>query len=120
MAGVVHVAWYASILRQDAFAADVSRVAPISLRYGATQYAVHRSNDDRYKVLMMTWFESKDDWYRFWDGPEMIAFRRRNSGRYQIPLAYVWHEELVAGSLGPEVALEPAEPEPVPSPSAAV
>jgi hypothetical protein len=120
MAGVVHVSWYASILRQGAFAADVCRVAPISLRYGASQYAVHRSNDDRYKILMMTWFESKDDWYRFWDGPEMIAFRRRNSGRFQIPLTYIWHEELVAGALGPEVPLEPAEPAPVPSPTAAV
>ena len=119
MAGVVHIPWYATILRQDALAAEVALVARQSLRYGATQYAVHRSDDDRYKTLQMTWFESKDDWYRYWDGPEMVAFRRRNSGHYQIPITYVWHEELASGALGPEVPLAPAAPEPQPEPQAA-
>ena len=67
------------------------------MRYGATKYSVHRSDDDRYKILQMAWFESKDDWYRYWDGPEMIELRRRNAGHYQIPLLYVWHEEIVGG-----------------------
>ena len=117
MAGVVHIPWYATILRHEQLAADVAAVAPVALRYGATQYAVHNNQDDRYKILQMAWFESKDDWYRYWDGPEMIEFRRRNSSRYQIPLTYVWHEEIAAGALGPEVALEPepaAGPEPEP------
>jgi hypothetical protein len=121
MGGVVHVPWYATILRLDALAAELARVAPLSLRYGATQYAVHRSRDDRYKILLMVWFEDKADWYRYWDGPEMIAFRGRNSGHYLIPLTYTWHDELVAGALGPEVPLEPApSPEPEPEPQAAV
>lgn len=115
MAGVVHIPWYATILRQDALAAEVSAAAPLALRYGATRYAVHRSNDDRYKILQMAWFESKDDWYRYWDGPEMIQFRRRNASHYQIPLAYIWHEEIAAGALGPEVPLAP-EPAPGPEP----
>jgi hypothetical protein len=116
----MHIAWYASVLRQDALAAEVVRAAPLALRYGATQYSVHRSDDDRYKILQMTWFESKQDWYRYWDGPEMIEFRRRNSGHYQLPITYAWHEELSAGALGPEVPLEPAPaPEPEPAPQAA-
>jgi hypothetical protein len=120
MAGVVHIPWYATVLRQDSFADAVARVAPICLRYGATQYAVHRSHDDRYRVLQMMWFDSEADWYRYWEGPEMLEFRRRNSGRYQIPIAYVWHDELAAGALGPEVSLETApEPEPEPEPQAA-
>jgi hypothetical protein len=120
MAGVVHIPWYATILRQDALAAEVSTVAPLALRYGATQYAVHRSRDDEYKILQMAWFESKDDWYRYWDGPEMVEFRARNSGHFQIPLTYVWQDEIAAGALGPEVPLPPAnEPEPQPEPQAA-
>lgn len=118
MAGVVYIPWYATIGRGDAFAAAVAAEAPLSMRYGATQYAVHRSNDDRYKITQMMWFENKRDWYRFWEGPEMIAFRRRNTGKYQIPVVYVWHEELAAGALGPEVELEAAEPEPEPQPQA--
>ena len=119
MAGVMHVDWYATVLRQDLFAAEVSRVAPLALRYGATQYSVHRSRDDRYKITQMAWFESKPAWYSYWEGPEMVEFRRRLSGKYQIPITYTWYDELVAGALGPEVGLEPEPaPEPEPEPSA--
>jgi hypothetical protein len=116
MAGVVHVPWYATVLRQESFALEVAQAAPIALRYGATRYAVHRSLDDRYRITQMAWFESKTDWYRYWDGPEMIAFRRRNSGQFQIPVVYVWQEELAAGELGPEVGLPEVAPEPSPEP----
>ena len=120
MAGVIHIDWYATVLRQETFAADVASVAPLALRYGATQYAVHRSNDDRYNIRQMIWFEDKQDWYRYWDGPEMIEFRRRNLSHYQVPISYIWHEEIAAGALGPEVPLEPApEPEPKPAPQVA-
>jgi hypothetical protein len=114
-AGVVHIDWYATVLRQDAFAAEIAYVAQLALRYGATQYAVHRSRDDRYKVTQMAWFESKPDWYRYWEGIEMVQFRRRNMGRYQIPISYVWYDELTAGALGPEVPTAEAEPQPVPT-----
>jgi quinol monooxygenase YgiN len=120
MAGVVWVPFYATLFRQDQFAAECAQAAELSLRYGATRYQVHRSNDDRYKITMMVWFESKTAWYRYWDGPEMIAFRRRNSGRFQIPVVYVWHEELAAGELGPEVPAAESAPEPEPAPEAAV
>ncbi len=114
-AGVVHIQWYCTVLRQERFAAEVAYVAPLALRYGATQYSVHRSRDDRYKITQMAWFETKQDWYRYWEGIEMIEFRRRNMGHYQIPINYVWHDELVAGALGPEVPATDAEPEPTPA-----
>jgi len=121
MAGVVYIPWYATVLRQDSLALEVARLAPIVLRYGATQYAVHRSQDDRYRITQMAWFESHKDWYRFWEGPEASEFRRRNSGRFQIPIVYAWYDELAAGALGPEVAVEPEpEPTPMPAPPAAV
>jgi hypothetical protein len=116
MAGVVWVPWYVTVFRKDAFAEDVMRVAPLALRYGATKYSVHRSRDDRYRITQMAWFESKTQWYRYWDGPEMIEFRRRNAGRFQIPVVYVWNDELIAGTLGPEVGVGP-QPEPEPEPS---
>jgi hypothetical protein len=118
MAGVVHVDWYATVLRQDSFAAEVASAARIALRYGATEYSVHRSQDDRYKIMQMAWFENKADWYRYWEGPEMIEFRRRNSGHYQIPIAYVWWDEIALGSIGPSVELVP-EPAPEPEPEGA-
>jgi hypothetical protein len=118
VAGVIHIQWYATLGRKDSLAAEVIQAAPLALRYGATAYAVHNSRDDRYRVLQMAWFETVADWHRYWDGPEMIEFRRRNAGRYQIPVSYIWHDELVAGALGPEVGLPEGEPEPVLEPQA--
>ncbi len=115
MPGVVHIDWYATVLRQEPFAAEVAYVAPLALRYGATQYSVHRSRDDRYKIMQMAWFESQQDWYRYWEGLEMTEFRRRNMGHYQIPINYVWYDELVTGALGPEVTTNGVEPEPTPA-----
>jgi hypothetical protein len=108
------------VLRHEVFAADVVRVAPIALRYGATQYQVHVNNDDRYKVTQMTWFERKTDWYRYWDGPEMIEFRARNIGHYQVPINYSWADVIATGALGPEVPAAEAEPAPEPEPQTAV
>jgi hypothetical protein len=117
--GVMHVPWYATLLRGDLFADAVAEMAPVSLRLGATKYAVHRSRDDTYKIHLMIWFESKDDWYHFWESPELIEFRARYSGKYQIPITYIWHDELAAGELGPQVPLE-ALPAPEPEPQTAV
>ena len=114
MADLVTVSWYATTFRKDSFAADVAQIAPVALRYGATQYQVHINNDDRYKVTQMTWIGSKEDWYRYWDGPEMIEFRARNMGHYQVPITYAWADEIAAGSLGPEVPAPEPEPEPEP------
>jgi len=120
MGGVVHIPWYATVLRGDLFADAVSAAAPLSLRYGATRYAIHRSRDDSYNIRMMLWFEDKSDWYRFWEGPEMTEFRRRYSGKFQIPISYIWHDELTAGELGPPLIEESLpEPEPAPEPQPA-
>ena len=117
MADLVWVKWYSTVFRKDAFAADLAQVAPLALRYGATQYSVHVDNDDRYRVTQMTWVPSKTAWYRFWDGPEMIEFRARNMGRYQVPIAYSWADEIASGALGPEVPT--AEPNGAPQPNGA-
>ncbi|MGI8715536.1 MAG: hypothetical protein ACR2NR_20625 [Solirubrobacteraceae bacterium] len=117
MADLVWVPWYATILRQDYFAQEVAQVAPLALRYGATQYQVHVSNDDRYKITQMTWVPDKTAWYRYWDGPEMIEFRARNVGKFQIPIVYSWADEIAAGSLGPDVPPPESEPEPASPPN---
>ena len=45
MAGVVWIPWYVTVFRKDMMAEEISAVAPIALRYGATQYAVYVSQD---------------------------------------------------------------------------
>jgi hypothetical protein len=96
MAGVVYIPWYATLFRQDRLAEALKEVAPVAFRYGATQYRIHRSRDDQYRFTHMVWFASKEDWERFWEGPELTAFRARVAGWYQVPLLYVWHDEIGA------------------------
>jgi hypothetical protein len=118
--GIVYVPWYATVFRSGSFAADVAAIAPLALRYGATQYQVHVSRDDHYKITQMSWFDNKRDWYRYWDGPEMIEFRASHMGHYQIPVVYFWSDEIASGTLGPEVPMPEPEPTPEPAPRAAV
>ena len=107
--GVVHIPWYATVFRADLLADAVGeQAAPAALAYGATKYQVHQSLDDTYKITQMVWFSSKDDWYRYWEGPEMIEFRARYMGKYQVPVVYVWHEEIASGG-APATADAPAE-----------
>ena len=97
-AGVVHIPWYATVFRGDSFAEALEEIVPLSLRYGARDYAVHRNRDDRYKFLQMTTFDDKLAWERYWLGPEFIAWRERYSSWYQIPVLYVWNDVVVAGA----------------------
>jgi hypothetical protein len=99
MAGSVHIPWYATIFRADKMAVALAEIAPIALRYGAADYAVHRSRDDRYKFLQMAFFEAKGDFERYWYGPEFADWRADRSGWYQVPVVYVWHDLVIAGSL---------------------
>jgi hypothetical protein len=120
MADLMWVQWYATVLRQNVFAEAVAEVAPIALRYGATQYQVHVNDDDRYKITQMTWVPNHAAWYSFWEGPEMIEFRARYSGKYQVPIVYAWADEIASGSRAEGVENGTAEPaeSPVSSPAA--
>src|ERR1700755_3380070 len=91
--------WYATVLRQKGFAEAVADVAPLALRYGATQYLVHVDNDDRYKITQMTWVPDHASWYSFWEGTELVDVRSRHSGHFQVPIVYAWADEITSGSV---------------------
>lgn len=107
MAGAVHIQWYATGFHGDRLEAALAELTPLCLRYGATEYKVYRSRDDRYRFLQVADFESKLDWERYWNGPEFTAFRAMTSSWYQVPVLYVWNDIVTVGGLQP--ALEPVE-----------
>jgi hypothetical protein len=86
--GLVHIPFYATVFRGDQFAEALIEIAPVALRYGADEYRVTRSLDDRYKFLFEVNFEDKLDFDRFWQGPEVAHWRARYHSWYQIPLVY--------------------------------
>ncbi len=97
MAGTVIVPWYATGLRANGFAEDLQEVAGIALRYGATSYAVYRSQSDKYRFQQFAGFERHLDWERYWEGPEMTYFRTVHSSWYQVPVLYDWWDLETSG-----------------------
>jgi hypothetical protein len=101
--GVVFLPWYATGFRADAFADALAEIAPVALRYGATEYAVYRSRDDRYKFIQSAAFADGVDFDRYWYGPEFGRFRSQYASWYQVPVVPYWNDQVVAGA----VELEP-------------
>ena len=97
MAGNVHIIWYATGFRGEQLQAELERISPLALRYGATGYVVYRSQEDRYRFLQILDFEDHADWERWWHGPEMIDFRTYCQGWFQIPVMYVWNDRITEG-----------------------
>ena len=104
--GVVFIPWYATGLRADELAEALAEIAPVAMRYGATDYMVYRSRDDRYRFLHTSSFDSKDDFERYWYGEEFNRWRAEHASWYQVPIVYVWHDLVAAGALQPEPAAE--------------
>jgi hypothetical protein len=99
MAETVVIPWYATGFRADAFADALDKVAAASLRYGAISYAVYRYNDDRYKFQQFVTFADHLDWERYWEGPDMVDFRTRCSGWFQVPVLYGTWERTAFGAI---------------------
>ena len=99
MAGVVHIPWYATVFRGDKLAAALEEIAPLALRFGATDYAVYRSRDDRYRFIQTATFEDKLDFERYWYSADFGQWRADRTGWYQVPVVYGWWDLTMFGGL---------------------
>ena len=95
--GVVQIPWYATLFRGDQFEAALHEIAPLAMRYGATDFAVYRSRDDSYKFLQMATFEGKTAWESYWYGPEFNEWRATHASWFQVPVLYGWHDLVLSG-----------------------
>ncbi|MEA2170210.1 MAG: hypothetical protein QOF76_3510 [Solirubrobacteraceae bacterium] len=95
--GVVHIPWYATFFRAERFAEALEEIAPLALRYGATDYHVYQSRDDKYKFLHTIAMPDKLSWERYWNGNEFINWREEHTSWYQVPVLYVWHNVIASG-----------------------
>ena len=99
MAGVVTVPWYATTFRADKLQEALGLIAPLALRYGATDYRVYRSRDDPYRFTQMATFEDKLDFDRYWYGDDFSSWRTDFSSWYQVPVVYSWSDLVMQGGL---------------------
>jgi hypothetical protein len=102
MSVVFQVPWYATVFRGDSLELALAEIAPVALRYGASDYSVYRTSDDRYKFLQMATFERKADYELYWNGEEFASWRADYSSWYQVPVVYTSSVLVVHGRVGPE------------------
>ncbi len=102
--GIVFIYWYSTVFRGDAFEAGLAEIAPVALRYGASEYRALRWRDDRYRFIQYASFESETDWERYWYGPEFVGWRADYSSWYQVPVVPAWSDLILAGGIDPAAA----------------
>jgi len=105
-AGVVHIPWYATLFRGDKFEAALEEIAPIAVRYGASEWAIYRSRDDQYRFLQLATFEDKPSFEAYWYGPDFNDWRAQHSSWYQVPIIYVWNDLVARGGIGAPAGVE--------------
>src|SRR3954470_464619 len=97
--GIVHIPWYATVFRGDRFAKALELIAPIALRYGATDFEARRSREDRYKFLQTATFPDPADFYAYWEGPEVLDFRTRYSSSFPVPVVSGGRDRITHGEM---------------------
>jgi len=100
MATVFNVPWYATGFRGDAVEEALQEIAPVALRYGASDWAIYRYTDDRYKFMQFATFDDKDRWQIYWYGPEFTDWRMQYSSWFQVPILYQPMRLVNAGRIG--------------------
>ena len=100
-AGVAQIPWYATLFRGDTFAEALAEIAPIAMRYGATDYRVYRNRDDMYKFTAdARRSRASRTSRRTGTGRSSSHWRTIYSGWYQIPILYTWND-LIYRRVGP-------------------
>lgn len=114
-----HIPWYATGFRGDKLEAALIEVSAVALKYGATHHAVYRSRDDRYKFTHVVDFPSREQWERYWYGPEVMHFRTVTSGWFQVPILPVPMDISTEGAMPTAGAERAVEGDAVPATDAA-
>jgi hypothetical protein len=96
---LVVIPWVANPFRADRFEALWAPAAEAALRYGATEYAFFRSEEDRNRFTQLAFFNNNLDFERYWYSEEISDARVQNQGLYQVPVLPVWHSVTAAGHL---------------------
>ena len=96
------IPWYATGFRGDQFEEALQEIAPIALRYGATDYWVSRSGGDRYIYQQYSLFEDHHDFELYWYGPEFVDWRAQYSSWHTVPVVYVPMTLVATARVGPE------------------
>ena len=83
------IPWYATAFRGDPFEEALREIAPVALRYGATEYWVYRRATTATCSSSTRCSRTTHDFERYWYGPEFSDWRAEYASWYQVPVVYV-------------------------------
>ena len=101
---LVEINWVANPFRADKFAAAWRPAAEAALDYGATSWALLRSDEDPSHFKQLAVFEDKVAWERYWLSEEISEARAAAAGLFQIPILPEWHEVVGSASLAEQAS----------------
>jgi hypothetical protein len=100
----VEVRWAINPFRGDKFEELWTPAAEAALDFGATYWALLRSQEGQLDFTQHAHFPTKDHWDRYWYSEEISAARVAAAGYYQVPLLPTFHTIVGTGTLEPVAA----------------
>jgi hypothetical protein len=96
---VILIPWHANPFRGDKFEEAWRPAAEAALDYGATYWALLRSQEGGLDFMQIASFGSKMEFERYWYSEEISEARAEASGLYQVPILPIWLRAVDAGEL---------------------
>jgi hypothetical protein len=88
---LAEVRWAINPFRGDKFEQAWAPAAEAALDFGATGWALYRSQEGQLDFIQHAYFPAKDGWERYWYSEEISAARIAIQGYYQVPLLPTFH-----------------------------
>jgi hypothetical protein len=96
----VEILWHINPFRGDKFAELWPPAAEAALDYGASYWALLRSEEGGLDFRQQAIFDTKADFDRYWYSEEIARARVEASGLYQVPLLPEYYSIMGSGVAG--------------------
>jgi hypothetical protein len=97
----VEIRWAINPFRGDKFEALWIPAAEAALDFGATYWALLRSQEGQLDFTQHAHFPTKEHWDRYWYSEEISEARIACASLYQVPLLPTFHTIVGSGSMAP-------------------
>jgi hypothetical protein len=95
------VPWAINPFRGDKFEQIWTPAAEAALDYGATGWALFRSQEGQLDFTQLAFFSDKADWDRYWYSEELAEAKVAVQNMYQVPLLPTFHTVVGIGFMDP-------------------
>ena len=96
----VEITWQINPFRGEKFLKVWTPAAEAALDYGASYWALLRSQEGGLEFRQQAVFSTRGDFDRYWYSAEIAEARIEAQGLYQVPLLPVYHTIVGAGTTG--------------------